>query len=229
MFQSWDDLLFAHWPLPAAALRPLVPAALAIEEFDGTAWLAQTPFRLTGMRFRWAPPMPAASTFLEMNLRTYVRFRGRPGIFFFSLDAASRFAVRGARTFYRLPYHLAAMSAERSNGWFRYRSSRLDGVDAELSARYRPAGDVFEPAPGSLEHFLTERYAFFVVLRSGSVLRGDIHHPPWRLQPAIAELDRNTVPAARGIALPDREPLLHYSARQPTLIWPPKRVSRRST
>jgi uncharacterized protein len=225
MFQSWRELLFAHWPLPKEALRPLVPGALVLEECAGSAWVGLTPFRLTNLHPRFLPPLPGLSEFPEMNLRTYVRVGDTPGIFFFSLDAASRLAVLAARMGYRLPYFKAAMRMESRHGWIHYRSRRQDGSEAEFSGRYRPAGPVFEAGKGSLEYFLIERYALFAVLRNGSVLRGDIHHRPWRLRSAEAAIERNTAPATHGIALPDSAPLLHYADRQDTLVWPPKRVA----
>jgi uncharacterized protein YqjF (DUF2071 family) len=235
LFQSWRELLFAHWPLPREVLRPLVPPQLILEEFDGTAWVGQTPFLLTGLRPRLLPSLPGISTFPELNLRTYVRVGDRPGIFFFSLDAASRLAVLGARTLYRLPYFHAEMRIESRAGWIHYRSRRIDdganagtgaapGTGAEFIARYRPDGPIFNAEPGSIEHFLTERYALYVVLRDGKILRGAIHHRPWPLQSAEAEIERDTIPTAHGITLPNRPPLLHFSARQDTLVWPPRLV-----
>lgn len=233
MFQSWRRLLFAHWPVAAERLRPLVPEPLVLEEFGGHAWLGLTPFRVVGLRLRCLPPISGVADFPEMNLRTYVRVGDRPGVFFFSLDAASRAAVVGARTLYRLPYRLARMTArwrpaggddrggDPEDGWIEYRSRRMDDPGAEFRGRYRPAGAVFRPQPGTLEHFLTERYALYSVLGSGRVLRADIHHAPWRLRPAAAEIERNTVADAHGIPLPDSEPLLHFSQRQDTLVWLP--------
>jgi uncharacterized protein len=223
MFQSWRELLFAHWRVPAERLRALVPPPLEVEEMEGSGWVGQTPFRITDQRPRFLPPVPGFSEFPEMNLRTYVRFRGKPGIWFFTLEAASRLAVAGARTLYRLPYKHAEMRIERDGDWILYESRRT-GELAEFVGRYRPVGPAFEPVPGTLEHFLTERYALFVVLRSGRVIRGEIHHPPWRIAPAEAVIETNTVPAAEGLALPEQEPLLHFAARQDTLIWPPQRA-----
>jgi uncharacterized protein len=220
MFQSWQSLLFAHWRLDADALRPLVPAPLELDLRDGFAWLGMTPFLLSGLRLRPFPPPPGVSEFPELNLRTYVRYGGRPGIFFFSLDAGSRLAVAGARAFYRLPYRVAEMDLEIGGGWTRFRSRRRDGT-AGFTARYQPSGPAAPPEPGSLEAYLTERYALFTVLRSGKVLRGDIHHGPWPLQPAQGEVDGAGLAAAQGIPLPDEPPRLHYSDRQDTLIWPP--------
>jgi uncharacterized protein YqjF (DUF2071 family) len=225
IFQSWRELLAAHWPVRWDALRPLVPAELVLEAFDGHAWVGLTPFRLTELRPRGLPAIPALSDFPEMNLRTYVRVGERPGIYFFSLDAASCLAVVGARTFYRLPYFHAEMTVESHAGWVHYQSRRSGGVDAEFVGRYRPVGPVFQASPGTLEHFLLERYALYVVLRGGKILRGDIHHRPWPLQQAEAEIERNTVASAHGITLPPQPPLLHFAARQDTLVWAPKLVT----
>lgn len=228
MRQSWRDLLFAHWPVEAAALRPLVPRQLTLEEHGGSAWVGLTPFLMKGVRPRMLPPVPGASRFPEMNLRTYVRMSGRPGIWFFSLDAASRLAVLGARAIYRLPYFHARMEVvEEEGGWVRYRSRRRARPHerrAEFAGRYRPIGEIFEPEPGTLEHFLVERYALYAEPARGRVLRGEIHHRPWRLRPAEVEVERNTVPAAHGIGVSGRDPLLHFAARQDTLVWPPKRA-----
>ncbi|MEX2581634.1 MAG: DUF2071 domain-containing protein [Gemmatimonadota bacterium] len=221
MFQSWRELLFAHWPIDRRTLRPLVPPELELEECQGSAWLGLTPFRLTGLRPRFLPPVPVLSEFPEMNLRTYVRVGGKSGIFFFSLDAASALAVIGARIGFRLPYFRAEMSIRKRDDWYHYRSRRSGGSPAEFVGRYRPIGAVFEPNRGTLEYFLTERYALYSVLNDGRILRGEIHHRPWPLQHAEAEIERNSVPSAHRITLPPVPPLLHYAARQDTLIWPP--------
>lgn len=221
MFQSWRQLAFIHWHVPADDLRRLVPLQLDLDEFDGSGWVGLTPFRLTRLRPRYMPPLPGVSEFLEMNLRTYVRHRGRPGIFFFTLEAASRLAVAAARATYRLPYHHARMSIREDGEWTHYRSKRPAPGASEFVGSYRPVGPSFEAAPGSLEHFLVERYALFTVLRNGRVIRGDIHHAPWRLQSAEVKVERNTLLSEYGIRPPEQRPLVHYSARQDTYVWPP--------
>jgi uncharacterized protein YqjF (DUF2071 family) len=217
--QTWDHLLFAHWRVDAQALRALVPASIPIDTFDGSAWLGITPFRLSGLRLRGMLPVPVASSFLELNVRTYATIDDRPGIWFFSLDAESSFAVQAAKRAYRLPYHYAQMSAGRRGDWVDYRSAR---ADARFDASFRPTGAEAAPRAGTLEHFLTERYCLYTV-HEGGVHRADIHHPPWPLQGAEAEFELNTIPPdgleVRG------EPLLHYSTRQDTLVWPLRRVS----
>ena len=221
MFQSWRNLLFAHWRVSSGALRPLVPAELELDEHDGTAWVTLAPFWLADLHIRFMPPIPGVASFPELNLRTYVRDGNKPGVYFFSLDAGSRFAVASARALYRLPYHNAEMSVERDGQGFHYRSRRGDGR-AELDCRYRPTGLVFEAQPGTLEHFLVERYALYTVVGEGKVMRAEIHHGPWPLQPAEAELATNTVAQAAGFTLPATPPLLHFSRRQDTLIWLPE-------
>jgi uncharacterized protein len=216
--QTWIDLLFAHWSLPIDALRPAVPAALPIDTFDDRAWLAITPFEVIGLRAQGTPPVPRLSRFPETNVRTYTTIGGRPGIYFLSLDAASALAVAAARATYRLPYHRAHMAIERTGQEIRYRSRRADPA-AELIVSYRPDGTVFRAPPGTLEHFLTERYCMYVVDERQRIRRADIHHPPWPLQPAVADIDSNTMAAPHGIELRG-EPLLHFTARQDVVIWP---------
>lgn len=224
MFQSWQRLLFAHWRVAVGTMQAVVPSPLVVEEFDGSAWLGLTPFEVRGLRARGMPEVPGLSRFPELNVRTYVRDADRPGIFFFTLEAASLAAVAAARALFRLPYHHARMRIAQDGDWIDYRSART-ASDAEFIGRYRPAGEVFEPAPGTLAHFLTERYALHTVLRNGRVLSAEIHHRPWPLQPAEAHITRNTVLAAHGLNV-EGAPLLHYAARQDTLIWGPQLSAR---
>jgi len=221
LFQSWHDLLFAHWPLPVELLRPLVPAALPIEEFDGSAWIGVIPFRIEHFGPRLVPELPGLSEFHELNVRTYVRVADRPGVFFFSLDAASLMAVYGARMFYGLPYFHARMSSERDDGWIHYRSRRQQGRPAEFAGRYRAVGGEFVAAAGTLEYWLTERYCLYTAHGSGRATRVDIHHLPWTLQRAEATIEVNTMPPD-GLELPDSEPVLHYAQAQDVLTWAPR-------
>jgi uncharacterized protein YqjF (DUF2071 family) len=225
MAQTWRDLLFAHWRVPPELLRPHVPHALPIDTHDGGAWLGITPFEVSGLRPRGLMPLPRLSRFPELNVRTYTTLDDKPGIWFFSLDAGSAAAVAGARLTYRLPYFRAGMEIERAAGELRYRSERAPGhgAPAALRVRYAPSGPAAPAERGTLEHWLTERYCLYTVGRRGRILRADIHHPPWALQPATAVFVQNTMPP-RGVFLPAHEPLLHFARRQDVLIWAPRRV-----
>src|SRR3977135_4252914 len=109
MAQIWHDLLFAHWPVDAALLRPWVRRSCTATTSGGQAWLAVVPFRMTGVRRRGTPPLPWLSAFPELNVRTYVTYGGKPGVWFFSLDAGNSLAVSIARAWFHLPYFLARM------------------------------------------------------------------------------------------------------------------------
>jgi uncharacterized protein YqjF (DUF2071 family) len=230
MTQRWNDLLFAHWPIPADEMARLLPAGIKVDNFDGYAWVGVVPFWMDQVRTRATGErcitVPGTATFCELNLRTYVRSRttGLRGVYFFSLDAASALAVVGARTFFHLPYFFASMYRRiESDGTVEYSSNRLlSSRRVRFKARYRGLGDFAGPSrEGTLEHFLTERYCLFTH-HAGQVLVGHIHHLPWPLEAAEAEIALNELPAAHGIVLPDRPPVLHFARKLDVYIWPPR-------
>lgn len=214
MGQTWDDLLFIHYRVPVEELRALVPDGLDVQEHSGSGWLGVTPFVITGLRARGLLPLPFASSFRELNVRTYVIRDDKPGIWFFSLDASSQLAVEAARRLYRLPYFRADITVRPRGADLVYDCSR--GAGKAFSATYRPDGEVFNAERGSLEHFLTERYCLYAE-HEGEIHRAEIHHRPWPLQPAAASIDLNTMPPLK---VADDDPVVHYSARQDVVIWP---------
>jgi uncharacterized protein YqjF (DUF2071 family) len=240
MSQSWHDLLFAHWRIDAAqlrTLRPLIPSALDIDTFQGEAWIGVVPFRMSGVRMRATPALPMLSAFPELNVRTYVTHGGKPGVWFFSLDAANAIAVSVARAWFHLPYFNARMRCENRNGEIEYSSERTHrgAAKATLRARYRAVGAIFQSQPGSLEHFLTERYCLYATDKKGKVSRGEIQHGPWPLQPAQAEFQENTMirtainmecggspPPLLRSPHHSHAPLLHFSHRQDVVVWQPQ-------
>lgn len=219
--QRWIDLLFAHWPVPASELQPLVPASLRVQEFDGVSWVGLVPFRMEGVMRRPLPDLAGISAFPEMNLRLYVESEGKPGVWFISLDAAHRLAVWAARRFFHLPYYQAAMSVRAEGGRILYQSERRGaGPRVALRADYAPVAPVELARPGSLEHFLAERYCLYTTTPGGALLRCDIHHAPWPLQRATAEFHENLVAGPQGIVLKGPPALLHFSRGLDVVIWP---------
>ncbi len=224
MTQTWHDLLFAHWPVDADALRTLVPAGFELDRFDGAAWLGIVPFHMTNVAPRLVPALPWVSAFPELNVRTYVTVGGKPGVFFFSLDAGNPLAVRAARTLLNLPYYSAAMSVEKRDASITYTSRRQSTPAAEFAARYRGMADRTPPPRGTLEYFLTERYCLYAVDHSFHAYRLEIHHPPWPLESAEAEITVNTMADAAGVRLPSVAPLLYFARRQDMVCWAPERL-----
>jgi uncharacterized protein len=227
MAQTWHDLLFAHWPIAYDSLRPLVPSELALDIFEGRCWVAVAPFHMSGVRARGLPPLPGFSHFPELNVRTYVTVDDKPGVYFFSLDAANQAAVWAARWFYRLPYFRAHMQVETQGELITYHSRREQGK-AEFLGQYRAIAPARLRAMGTLEHWLTERYCLYTV-SGGQIYRAEIHHPQWPLQDAHAEIETNTVASAAGLVLPHVPPLLHFAKKLEVLIWPPGKVKERAT
>jgi uncharacterized protein len=219
--QTWCDLLFAHWRVSADRLQGVVPPSLQLHLYeDGSAWLGITPFVVGGLRLRGTPPLPWVSRFPELNVRTYVELDGKPGIYFLSLDAARRAAVIAARRTYRLPYFHARMRVEKAGARIDYESERIDssGPAARFRGSYQPAG---ARTDDPLARWLAERYCAYTVGDDGHPLRIEIHHPPWPLQPAEGEVQAQGMADQIGVELAG-QPLLHFSARQDTVIWPLK-------
>ena len=225
MGMRWHDLLFMHWPVDASVLRPLVPQSLAIDTFEGQAWIAVVPFRMTAVRPRLVPSLPGVSAFLELNVRTYVTADDRPGVWFFSLDAASRAAVRAARWLFHLPYFDARMDLARQGERIEYKSVRTHAGAAPAVFRggYQPVGPVKTSDPGTLEYWLTERYCMYAGHRN-RVHRCEILHDPWPLQAAEAEVHENTMTDWLGVRLPATQPLLHFSAFLDVVGWRPRQI-----
>jgi uncharacterized protein YqjF (DUF2071 family) len=228
MYQRWSHLLFLHWPVAAQVIAPHLPRGLELDTFDGRAYVGLIPFTMSNIRARWLPPLPGLSRFHEVNLRTYVHFSGRdPGVWFFSLDAANRIAVSLARLAFHLPYFRA---------WIRLQEERradepeleivYDSVrkgkgtrPASCALRYQPSGQPAPALPGSLDHFLVERYILYSHAR-GRLYRGRVHHTPYPLQTAdVQSLEENFLVSA-GLSPEAIVPLVHYASAVDVEIFP---------
>jgi uncharacterized protein YqjF (DUF2071 family) len=223
--QTWEHMLFAHWRVDPDLLRRYVPPELDLDLWEGTAWVGILPFRMADVHLRALPPLPGSGRFLETNVRTYVRHQGRPGIWFFSLDATSRQAVEAARRAVGLPYRHGAGALHARGAGCRYliRRSERGYPPARLSATYRGLQPLSPSAPGTIEEFLTERYRLFVVARSGTVRRTEIEHAPWRVAPAAAEVRHDGL-IPPGLATARAPDLAHVGETSPVLAWPPRRA-----
>lgn len=225
MYQSWGNLLFMHWRLPADLIRPHIPEPVQIDTFDSSAWIAITPFELWNVRPIFVPPIPFFSDFCEINVRTYVYYENVPGVWFFSLDANSVLAVLGARLFYSLPYHNAEMSLRRTGKSINFSSNRSNqehgGFDA---AWFIENGEAKTSEPGSLEFFLTERYCLYT-LYEHDLYRCRIHHQPWELGPARPENLSTDLFSADGLPTPEGDPILHAARPVDVEVWPLAKIS----
>ena len=226
MVQPWYDVLFAHWPIAAEALRPRLPAGLELDTYNGQAWLGVLAMQMRRVRLRGLPPVPVLSSLAQVNVRTYVLARGVPGVLFFGLYASGLLASLGARIFFSLPYYRADVSLRARRGWLRLNCRAWDNrpVRPALRASYRPISDTFRPLEGTLEHWFTERYRLYTAGPGHRLYYGDIAHAPWSLQVAELALTENTMAAAHDLATADVEPVAHYSWGRQARIWPVLRL-----
>ena len=224
MTQSWHDLMFAHWRVDPSEVRRTVPAVFDLDLFGGAAWVGIVPFHMTNVGLRATPRVPWLSAFPELNVRTYVRVADRPGVYFFSLDAARGLAVAAARALLNLPYYAANMTLARGADGVGYESARRSHKQVQFKAVYEPISDPFRSTPGSIEYFLTERYCLYHHTRHGRPYRLEIHHRPWSLQIARAAIMKNTMAAASGLTLNGAPALLHFAQRQDVVAWAPTRL-----
>ncbi len=221
MRMTWHDLLFMSWPVAAHQVQSLIPDALPVDTFDGSAWISVVPFQMTGVAPRWMPDLPWLSRFPELNVRTYVVNDGKPGVWFFSLDATNPLAVRVARGLFRLNYLDARIRIERCGNWIRYCCKRThrNQPAAQLTVDYRPIGKSYRSAAGSLEHWLTSRYCLYTAGRRGEIYRGDIDHQPWSLKEAQVVVHQNSMTDAYPFDVQEAPVSLQFADRMDVVAW----------
>ncbi len=220
MHQNWGKLLFMHWRIDKKLLRPLIPEALEIDTFDGTAWIAITPFTMWDIRAfpPFLPSVPGLSAMHELNVRTYVHFDRVPGVWFFSLDCNSAAAVLGARTFFHLPYYNANIELNQEGKTIDYALSRSEDPPAEFTASWKIGESLGYSHPGSREFFLTERYCLYSEC-DGELYRARIYHQPWPLQKATLASFGSTMIESLDLHTPEDNPVLHYAEEINVDIW----------
>jgi uncharacterized protein len=219
MKQTWYDLLFAHWEIDSNLIKPFIPSSLQLDTYQGRAWIAVVPFRMSGIRLKYLPEIPFTSKFPEINVRTYVTYQGKPGVYFFSLDASNYLAVKVAKSFFHLPYHQSDMIVTSEGDSINFHSYRNKSKDEyRFRGKYQPTSDVYYAELGSLEYWLTERYCLYTE-KNNRLYRGEIHHQPWPLQQAKADIYENTMVTINGFPLLHTKPLLHFAKKLDVLLW----------
>ena len=221
--QDWIDLGFLHWKVDLKELRKIVPEPLEIDLFEGAGFVGMVPFRMDKVRFKFTPPVPYFSSFPELNVRTYVRYNGRPGVFFLSLDAHSRLMVWQGRSTFQLPYYLAEMKHRPLDGGWHYHSRRTGDEDWGFEAKQYRQGEVFEAQPDTVAHFLAERYCLYVVEPQGKVVSVDIHHRPWPIYNGNIEITKNTMIQQFSGIDPLKPDFVHCSQGVECVGWWPNR------
>jgi uncharacterized protein YqjF (DUF2071 family) len=209
-----------HWRIDQKLLRPLIPDALEIDTFDGSAWIAITPFTMWDIRGfpPFLPPVPGFSSLDELNVRTYVHYGRVPGVWFFSLDCNSAAAVLAARKLFLLPYYNADIELEEDGKTIEYALDRLEDPEAGLRASWNIGETIPFSHPGSLEFFLTERYCLYTE-DEGQIYQARIYHDPWPLHKATLNALESTMIESQGLPTPKDEPLLHYCDELSVEIW----------
>jgi len=221
MRMRWRELLFAHWVVDKSILRRLVPDGLQVDSFEGQCYVGAVPFLMEGVGPRILPTLPGLHAFPELNLRTYVTTGGKPGVWFFSLDAGQKLAVRAARRFFYLPYFDAKFDIDVAESGVEYSATRThhDAVPAKFSATYRPLSAVHQSAPGTLDRWLTDRYCLYSADPARKIFRGEIDHPPWPLQKAQAVIHANTLGDWLGIDMNQEPAALHFAKSLDVHAW----------
>lgn len=225
MRMTWSELLFAHWQVDPNLITPLLPIGLTLDTRKGMAWIGVVPFLMSNIAPRCCPPLPKLSRFLELNVRTYVVHDGKPGVWFFSLDAENPVAVRVARATFNLPYMDATMTLEKNDSqMIAYRSNRTHRGEpaAKFEASYQATGEIFQAQPGTLEHWLTARYCLYSANRRNVLYRGEIDHPPWSLSIAHWNVTENSMGSPLGIDFIS-EPHLLFAQPITVRAWPATR------
>ncbi|PWA07930.1 DUF2071 domain-containing protein [Pueribacillus theae] len=225
MTQEWEHLLMIHWPVTASLLKKQIPEQLELDTFEKTAWISYVLFQVNDAKIRSLPKIPYLHSFIELNVRTYVTYKGKPGVYFFSLDANKRPIVFAAKIGALLPYRFADIAFHQENSGFCFKTKRKhsDRLKDNFESYYRSTSDPFFPSPHSLDYWLLERYCFWTT-KGKWVFRGDIHHDKWKVTTAKAKIVENTMASFLPRSSFQTKPLLHYTSNKKVFAWPIKHV-----
>ena len=225
--QTEAEMLFLSWPVEPARISGRIPAGLALDTFEDRAWITLIPFRMERMRARWLPPIPPFSRFAEVDCLTYVRSGAVTGIWFFRIDAGTLVGSAIASLLFGLPYHHSRVALDQGDEWREFSSigrAEGSGERPELRVRYRPRGPAHQAAPGTLAHFIVERFVMFSRSGRGTLLQGREARPPRSIQECEVAVHRNTLPEAADVPGPAGDPVAWYCARSAIRTWLPAPV-----
>lgn len=220
MKQTWQDILFAHYPVNRESLEKLVPECLPLDTFDGKSWVTIVPYLTSTMQIRGLPPLPGMNHFAGFNVRTYVTVNGKPGVYFFNLIAENFLAAYGAKIAFKLPYVYRKIRMQKTNETIIFESGKKADDDTQLLCRYKSISSPKPVEQGSLEEFLVERYCLYTTDTKGNLFRGDILHQPWKLERAQAFIERNSLHSSMHIEPLSEEPIFHYAKKAVVRFWP---------
>ena len=216
--QIWQNLVFIHWEVSFDQIRAAVPQPLEIATYDGKSWIAIVPFDMKKVTFKGLPSIAALSDFPEINVRTYVNYEGKPGVWFFSLDIPSKFATWIARTFFHLPYRYAKVQVTEKDDVIHYQHKM---ERAAFTAKYKPVNFISKRS-SSFETWATERYCLYCQSRRGHLYRTEVQHQEWPLQQAEIDIETNTL--LEGWNLGAQHPSVLFSKHLDVLAYAPERL-----
>jgi uncharacterized protein len=216
-YQEWHDAVFLHWKVDIAELGKFVPDELPLDLLNGEAWVSVIPFRIKGIRPKYLPSFPPVSDFDEINIRTYVKYNNKPGIYFLQLDASKWLSEFFAKVFSELPYRHASISS--GDNW--YRSLHEESGDM-LDVKFTVLG--YKRDVSDDDRWLTERYVFFQESKEGYISELEVHHLQWplgevRLNECVVKYDRF------GSLIKGQPDLIHFSPGVQVLTWGKNRLT----
>ncbi|WP_147534318.1 YqjF family protein [Bacillus marasmi] len=226
MKQKWSNLLFAHWPIPEESLRSYIPSSLKIDTFNGAAWLGVVAFVMDGIYLRGLKGFSVTPRFTEVNVRTYVHYNGKPGVYFLSLDVGDKASLMVAKRWYRLPYQPAKSSLKMEDKavyWENIRRGKSK-IPIEFKGKFVPLSRVYYPEQGTFEHWATERYCLYSKDNRDNLYTAEIHHSQWPLQNVEAEIFSNTLFTPFQLQPTESKPIVHFSKGLETIFWNIKRL-----
>ena len=213
-YQEWNNTIFLNWEVTSELIRPYLPIGLVLDEINGKTWVSLVAFNMNNIGIRSLPKVPHISDFHEINIRVYVIFNGKPGVYFLSMEGSKRASCKVLKSLSKFPYRYSKMNRSE----FVFQSQNIifnDRLKIDYELENNP---VFKD---KTDVWLTERYAVFQDYKN-QLIEYDVHHLEWPIQKIrIKSLDLNY---PRFSFLINNQPdKLHYSKGVQVLTWDKKK------